>query len=482
MVLEIVIDNRMRFNKNDIPKEVLKEIKKVLIHKNPKYFKMRACGFFPRGVPQAYSTYDIEGKEISIYRGAIVKVRKILKQHGIEFTIIDKTTKKPFDGELENNMIPRSYQELAILRMTKAVQGILQGVVASGKTEMMWKAACELNQWTLIIVPTEILQGQWIEAICNRSQFTLQTIGKLGGKGKNRLAPVTVAIDKSVINHIDELKDMFGCIIYDEAHRTAADTILKTIDKFSAKYRFGGTATPYRKDGLEKLMFDLFGNVFAAVTEDDMKDAGVYIDVKIKVVPTNFYYTEYDPNDYNEYLRRSTMNKERSNLIYQYVRKDMDEEQFGIILSDRTRFCHNWKKWLGMRGIEAKLMIGGQDNKQECDEAKEEMLEGKLHMAIGTNVADEGLNINNLNRMYITTPTANNKRRITQQRGRLARKADGKKDAIVYYFWDWQLFGEFPIRNLMKYFGETVEILSITEEWMDAKSYMREFSKKQLLI
>lgn len=480
-MLEIIIDNRLRFKKNGVSKDVLKEIKRLCIIKNPKYYKIRAAGYSPRGVPESYSTYDIKGNEISIYRGNIMIIKKFLKEKGIEFKLVDKTTTRVFEEGFENDMTPRPYQKMPIRKMTKAVQGILHGVVASGKTEMMWKAACELNQWTLIIVPTEKLQTQWIEVICARSQFTPKTIGRLGGRGKNLIAPVTIAIDKSVVNQIKDLKDLFGCIIYDEVHRSAADTLLETLDQFSAKYRFGGTGTPYRKDGLEKLMFQLFGQVFASVTEDDMKIAGVYIDVKVKVIPTDFTF-DYNPDDYNAYLSAATIDKERNDLIYEYVKEDFRSGKFGIILSDRVDFCLNWKRSLIENGIDAKLMIGGNENAVEGEEAINLMNDKKLHMIIGTTVADEGLNIKILDRMYITSPTANNKRRIVQQRGRLARNVDGKDEAIVYYFWDWKLFGEWPIRNLIKYFSQSVEIQMINGEMMDAKAYIKIFTKLQALI
>jgi superfamily II DNA or RNA helicase len=85
------------------------------------------------------------------------------------------------------------------------------------------------------------------------------------------------------------------------------------------------------------------------------------------------------------------------------------------------------------------LLIGDKKNAKERDEAVSQLSERKIRIGIGTNVADEGLDVPVLDRGFITVPTATNKRRIEQQVGRLERMADDKTDAKMFYFWDWKV-------------------------------------------
>ena len=63
------------------------------------------------------------------------------------------------------------------------------------------------------------------------------------------------------------------------------------------------------------------------------------------------------------------------------------------------------------------------------------MKEGQIQVLFATKLADEGLDIPRLNRLFLTCPIRS-VNKINQQLGRIQRKFPGKKDAVVFDFRD----------------------------------------------
>ena len=78
---------------------------------------------------------------------------------------------------------------------------------------------------------------------------------------------------------------------------------------------------------------------------------------------------------------------------------------------------------------------------KEQDRTESLLQAGALNVAVGTSIADEGMNIPILSRGFGCTPAAGNSGRFTQQIGRFKRIHEGKKDAVYYYFWDRRIRG-----------------------------------------
>jgi CxxC-x17-CxxC domain-containing protein len=65
----------------------------------------------------------------------------------------------------------------------------------------------------------------------------------------------------------------------------------------------------------------------------------------------------------------------------------------------------------------------------------DELRNRELNVVFATKVADEGLDIGHLDRLFIATPYRS-AHKVKQQVGRIMRPAEGKSDAIVYDFVD----------------------------------------------
>lgn len=484
-MVSVLIDNRLRFNHKELPKEAFMELKNSLTYNNPDYSNAKRMGFSVKGIPEYITSYTIDGAtEMSIPRGAVYKLKKAARNNGVKLTFVDQRIDLPY--QFETNIILHDYQLKPCNQLVKLENALIQGVCGCGKTVILLKAIEEIGQKTLVIVHERKLQQQWVDSISQFFGIPKEEVGLIGGiaKGKNKIKPITVALQQSLLRNSQKYATEFGCIVGDEVHRFAASTFQKVIDTFPAKYRVGATATPKRKDGKHELVFDQFGKIVSRITDDDLLELGMTHDVKMVVVRTNFEYDDlkvvvkkkfvgtdeegipqYEESvmeyvDTIKLLKRMIMNKERNALIFKFLEMEVAKGNYCILLSDRRRFCHNWQKWLAKRDIEAKLLVGGEEYKEEGDEAiRRIMQEGDLQVVIGTTVADEGLDIKRLNRGFSATPTATNERRIVQQVGRIKRKCEGKEDAIWYYFLDHKIKGFDKHVKLLKKYFRTVEVL-----------------------
>ena len=89
---------------------------------------------------------------------------------------------------------------------------------------------------------------------------------------------------------------------------------------------------------------------------------------------------------------------------------------------------------LTFAGISSRV-ITGQTPKEEREIILEEIRQGRNHYLFATQLADEGLDIRRLDKVWLVTPSRNTSR-IEQRIGRIMRLFEGKDNACVYDFVD----------------------------------------------
>jgi superfamily II DNA or RNA helicase len=105
-------------------------------------------------------------------------------------------------------------------------------------------------------------------------------------------------------------------------------------------------------------------------------------------------------------------------------------------LADRREICLETRNWLGRRNVEVGTLMGGR-NRKDSDRTIDALNAGTLLAAVGTSVADEGMDVKVISRGFGCTPVGSNVGRLTQQFGRFKRlNPPEKTDAVYYYFWD----------------------------------------------
>ena len=173
-------------------------------------------------------------------------VKKALQTQQTPFTVaFEERPALPFETAL--NVEPRPYQNEALTNwLAEGSAGVVVLPTGAGKTLVAAMAVHETRLWTLAVVPTLDLLGQWRTALANALSLSADDIGVFGG-GEKEMKPITIITYDSAALYPRELK-RFGLLIFDECHHLPAPTYRLIAESAFTPLRLGLSATPERGD------------------------------------------------------------------------------------------------------------------------------------------------------------------------------------------------------------------------------------------
>ena len=203
-------------------------------------------------------------------------------------------------------------------------------------------------------------------------------------------------------------------VLVSNCHRTPCDQLFSVVNQFPAKYRFGATATARRSDGLTNMIFATLGGVVYNIKAKTL-DEDKYLTIpKVKILNTNFI-SKY--SSYHGIVKEICGNKKRNELIAKNIYSH--KERFNLVLSNRIQHLQKLVNEYAKFSGDYKLITGSIKTK-ERNETINRMLNGELHVIFSTQLADEGLDIPNLDVLHLAFPSKSDG--IVEQRvGRLQR-------------------------------------------------------------
>lgn len=415
-------------------------IKNDLTLENPKYKSAKAYSRYPvRGIPRDLFFFTKIGKALVVPQGYNV----------------------PFKADIEEDTRQShrvAYPKLQIsLRQTQkeAVRawendpskGVT--VLPTGKGKSIYGAylAYASRQKCLIVVQKNDLVDGWKKDI--RLMFNLlpRQIGIIKAKafriGRQYTITTIQTLSSLEPEKLASLYDEFGMIIVDEFHHSPA-TSYNVLKYFKAKYYVGLTATDMREDGLQQVMYWMFGDVcFRCKVEEDDEDIMPY-KVKIRSIPN----IQFDPPD--EYTMYKGVRKRKPTNIHtirQFVNHNAifnDQVAKDIIYEfehgksclalfhekDHIRYMKELLEKKGVPSNQIQLYYG---DSLESDSVMKKRAESKeVLITLATySKATEGTNVKAWEREFLVG-SVNNVKGVIQAVGRILRRKDDKEDAIVY--------------------------------------------------
>ncbi len=237
------------------------QIRETLTFRNPKYEEALQFGRSTRAIPVSLGLFEDTCEGLAIPRGHTLDWLK-----GCDM----QDERNSRQVQIKTSIESRPYQERAIQLSIDHDGGVIIAPTGAGKTTMGIEIAARLGERCLILVKSIDLAKQWQAAI---KIFTGLDCGLIGGGKWQEGQAFTVGLTQTLVKHEGSLD--YGLVIVDECHDIPAAQVYRVINRQSAKYRFGLSATLQRRDNLEFLIHAALGPVVAEVKADEVGAAAI---------------------------------------------------------------------------------------------------------------------------------------------------------------------------------------------------------------
>ena len=433
--MQITITNKLLLD--DIPSDFRKVLIDRLTLQNPKWIENARMGRWNRGTPKHLKYYQSgRGGRLFIPRGLMRQVALMCRRRGEPLRIQDRRREAPaaafdFEGRL------KPFQQEAVDVMLTRDFGTLAAPTGSGKTVMALYMIAARRQPTLVIVHTKDLAFQWIERIGQFMGIAPETVG-LVGAGKQRLGDrITVGLVQSLYRRAEEIAPHIGHLVVDECHRIPSRTFTDAVTEFDAKFMLGLSATPWRRDGLSKLIFWHVGDAHFEIEKEGLVRRGDVLAADV-IVRTTDFKPYFDPvNEYSKMLAELTSDDRRNRLIAEDVAHEVRHSPgICLVVSDRKHHCETLEALLRYGHKVTAAVLTGDRSAAERRRVVEQLERGQVRVVLATGqLIGEGFDCRNLTTLFLATPIRFSGR-VLQYLGRVLRPAPGKLRARVYDYVD----------------------------------------------
>lgn len=406
-------------------KDLVSKIIQVNTFRNPKHEANELRGYSNWQTSRTIETFHRhEDGTISVSRGFLPELLTLCEEFNLKYSIEDRRVESPVTFPILKGVTLRPYQEEAISKAMKSEQGVLVSPTGSGKSLMGLDIIRRRGQKTLIIVHRSDLARQWIEKIHECMGIEAGFIGE----GQWTIGDqITVAMVQTIAAKGKETQgfsNAFGLILLDEVHHAPASTFFDVLGLLPAKYRLGLSATPSRRDGLEKMIYRAIGPAIAIISKEEVEGVGATVPAAVISIETGFNPGFVD--SWAQYLDSLTATAERN---VQIINLAQQAEGAVLILVDRIAHAEQLSEMLSRRNIDHVLAHGkiqSKDRKSVMDRIK------SAKLTVGTtSLLGEGLDVSVWSVLIMGAPISS-EIKLMQAIGRIVRPSPGKIKALVY--------------------------------------------------
>ena len=451
--LVIVRANMLYIPLNQLSAKVLNHLRRIASFRNPEFYSKQAMRLSTYDTPRIISCAYLTEEYLALPRGCEEAVSTLLREKEANFRWIDKTNHgKQIKVHLNASL--REEQEAAVNILAENNTGILSATTAFGKTVTAIGLIAKHSVNTLILVHTKALLDQWVQRLeqfldidevpiveetKRKRKRVLSPIGTLSSTGDKLHGIVDIALLQSCVckNEVKPFVKDYGMVIADECHHVSAFNFEQVLKSVNARYVYGLTATPIRKDGHQPIIFMQCGPIrYSADAKLQMQNQTF----QRLLVPrfTSFLPINNDDLSFTSIEPQLAMDEYRNQFIVKDVIEALNEGRSPIILTSRTAHVVLLEKLIKPHSPNVVTLIGSESAKEK--RRKIEFLQSfpahdsLVIIATGKYVG-EGFDYARLDTLFLVSPVSW-KGIVAQYAGRLHREFEGKQDVQIYDYID----------------------------------------------
>ncbi|MBR1387732.1 MAG: DEAD/DEAH box helicase family protein [Alloprevotella sp.] len=449
----IIRSNMLYIPLNQLSSKVLNHLKRIASFRNPEFYSKQALRLSTYQTPRIISCADIDDEYLALPRGCEDAVIALLREKDVPYRIEDKCNHgKPISVQF--NGVLRDNQQEAVNVLASNSNGVLSATTAFGKTVTAIGLIAKHGVNTLVLVHTKALLDQWVKALeqfltidtipeenerKRKRRKPLSPIGTLSSTGNKLHGIIDIALMQSCIsdNEVKTFVKEYGMVIADECHHVSAvnfEQILKTVN---ARYVYGLTATPIRKDGHQPIIFMQCGPIRYSA---DAKAQMLSQSFERLLVPR---FTPFRPIvgsdlSYTKVAQQLAEDEYRNLFIVKDVIEVLKEGRSPIILTSRTSHVATLAELLKPHCRNVITLIGSEstkDKRQKMEHLQSIPSSEQLVIVATGKYVGEGFDYARLDTLFLVSPVAW-KGIVAQYAGRLHREYEGKQDVQIYDYID----------------------------------------------
>ena len=433
--------------------KAINHLKRLAAFKNPEFYAKLGMRLPVYNLPRIISCSEITDDYLMLPRGCEEAAVDFFKSNGVEVGIEDKTNPgQRIDVEFMGSLYEEQQRAIEALEAHRC--GTLYATTAFGKTVTAAALIAQKKVNTLILVHTKALLDQWRERLeeylstdfqpeehhkgrGRRKKF--QQFGALSSTENTLNGKIDIALLQSCMsdNEVKPFVHHYGMVIVDECHHAPAVNFERVLREVNARYVYGLTATPIRKDGHQPIIFMQCGEIRYTA---DSKSQQAQQSFRRLLIPrfTSHRNLKADGGNYAQVIDELIENESRNKLILEDVASNLTEGRTPIILTARTahvdllvaecrKICSNVIRLVGNDSAKAKREAMAQLSRVPNDEPLVVVATGKY--------VGEGFDLPRLDTLMLPLPVSW-KGLIAQYTGRLHRNHPGKTETRIYDYID----------------------------------------------
>jgi len=254
--LTVTLSNLIYFEKAQLPQSLANRLIRLAAFQNPEFYRAQAMRMSVWDKPRVIGCAENYPQHIALPRGCLDAAQDLLRNNGIRCEFRDER----YGGEsLEVTFVGvlRPDQQSAVATMLGYDAGVLCAPTAFGKTVAAAAMIAKRGVNALVLVHRTELLKQWQERLQALLGVGKGTIGTIGGGKAKPTGKIDIAVMQSLSRQgeVNPLVENYGHVIVDECHHVGAVSFDAILKRTKAKYVLGLTATPFRRDGQQPIIF-----------------------------------------------------------------------------------------------------------------------------------------------------------------------------------------------------------------------------------